>query len=434
MNIFQIYLWSTFGLFMISGFAQNLENPILLFLFVGAGNIALFLGYKLAIRREINTLIDQRLDSGCPSKKTINVIILLSSLYFTIYAFAHFYEYGFSLSIDSLSALLDPGRAYMNKFLIYGKFEEEQRVSLAIQICVLLGAVYATLIPILVVFWEKVYKSIRCFAIASILFYEFFFLSIGTMKGLGDLLIFCFSAWLVRNGNKQVKNISKPKEKTKNKKSRIIVILGFCAFIFYMPHAMQSRLDTSSMEVENKGLLENTVGRLFNEDSDGINVAISYPIHGYKGLDINLTTPFEWSYGLGSSSALNSYKNQYIGGIDYYRKTYPARTEERTGYPALQYWSTIYPWLASDLTYFGAIIFMCFLGWFIGGLWIESFIYTRPLSIILFCQTVIMIFFIPANNQIFMNRLTFIGFFSLLVLYIYTKRGKRRFVFYEKNP
>ena len=434
MKIFQIYLWSTFGLFTISSFSLSLENPFLLFLIVGAGNVALFWGYKVAVNKRKNILCELSFDSGSPSKKTINVIILISTLYFFTYSFAHFYEYGFSLSWESLSIILDPGHAYMNKFLIYEQFEEEHRVSLCIQVLVLFGAVYAALIPILVVFWEKIYNSIRCLAISSIFCYELFFLSIGTMKGLGDLLIFFFSAWLVRNGNRQVGNISKPLKKTKNKSSRVILLVGLCAFVFYMPHAMQSRLDTSSKSLDTKGPLENIVDYLFTKNSDGINVALSYPIHGYSGLDKNLTPSFEWTYGLGSLLALNSYKNQYIGGVDYYKRTYPARTEELTGYPALQNWSTIYPWLASDLTYFGAIVFMYILGWFIGNLWIESFFYMRPLSIILFCQTVIMVFFNPANNQIFISRLTFLGFFSLLILYICTNRGRRRIVFYAKNP
>ena len=102
------------------------------------------------------------------SQKTINVIILISTLYFFTYSFAHFYEYGFSLSWESLSIILDPGHAYMNKFLIYEQFEVEHRVSLCIQVLVLFGAVYAALIPILVVFWEKIYNSIRCLAISSI--------------------------------------------------------------------------------------------------------------------------------------------------------------------------------------------------------------------------------------------------------------------------
>jgi hypothetical protein len=89
------------------------------------------------------------------------------------------------------------------------------------------------------------------------------------------------------------------------------------------------------------------------------------------------------------------------------------------------YWSTIYPWLASDLTYPGAILLMAVVGWFLAKFWHEAVLQRRVLSMALFGQLALLIAFVPANNQLGQTRPALIGFVSLCALSVLARIQQR---------
>ena len=93
------------------------------------------------------------------------------------------------------------------------------------------------------------------------------------------------------------------------------------------------------------------------------------------------------------------------------------RTQIATGWDAGKYWSTIYPWLASDLTFPGAILFMALVGWWLARWWVEATYGGDRLAMLLFAEVMLLIAFVPANNQIGISRPNTIGALTLLVLY-----------------
>ncbi len=92
---------------------------------------------------------------------------------------------------------------------------------------------------------------------------------------------------------------------------------------------------------------------------------VEYPVYmltrywtqGYQGLSECLDLPFKWCYGLGHSTFLMRYAGVFAANHDYFlQRSYPYRLEAETGYDVSYYWHTIYPWLASDLTFPGALV------------------------------------------------------------------------------
>lgn len=416
----QIYLWGGFFVFLLTGRALLLDNTAMLIVFVSAAHFALLAGYLIGVGRNAR-LLNGASFIAAPNRLLISRWVLLSALYYFAYGVLHLQEYGASGPAEILERLLRPGDAYAAKFDVYEAQFAEGRVNLGIQVIVLLGALQAALIPLLIIFWDKLSGRLRLFSIVGIVVYVLFFFFIGTMKGLGDVVIYGAVGLLIRVWRKRLTgDLSGARRRGIRAWWQIVVFLGAVLLFFsYMVSSMQSRLDVLGGGVEDNGFVEeicNIVGG--DAFGPGLAVAITYPVGGYYGLDKNLSVPFEWSYGLGSMRALSSYKNQYFGGYDYFEKSYPARTEAATGYPALMYWQTIYPWLASDLTYFGAIFAMLLIGVFFARLWIECVVFASPISIALFGQICVLVIFIPANNQIFASRVSFIGFLSLLFIYV----------------
>lgn len=427
----QIYLWGGFIIFLLTGRALYLENTGLLVSFVASAHIALLAGYFIGIARN-GFLLKRNFALDGPKFRVVYRWILLSSLYFLAYGAFHLQEYGATDLGGVLERLLNPGDAYASKFDVYEAQVAEGRINYGIQVLVLLGALQGALIPLLIVFWDRISLRLRLFSIFAISIYGVFFLFIGTMKGLGDVVIYVAVGVLIRTWRSKLAGDVSPLVSRKARaKRQVFLFLGLSIFFFgYMVSSMQSRLDVLGGGVLEKGFIEELCDAVGGDSfGPGLAVAVTYPAGGYYGLDKNLSLPFEWSYGLGSMRALSSYKNQYFGGDDYFEKSYPARTEAVTGYPALMYWQTIYPWLASDLTYLGSIVVMVFIGVFFARLWLESVVLAKPLSIVLFGQVFVLIVFIPANNQIFASRVSFIGFVSLFLIYIFKpllKRGVAR--------
>lgn len=161
---------------------------------------------------------------------------------------------------------------------------------------------------------------------------------------------------------------------------------------------------------------------IFFAFGDSIGGAVSALLYyfsgGYYGLSKSITIPFEWTYGLGNSIALSSYATQYLGTTFMGDYTYVARAEEFTGYPALQYWSTIFPWLASDLTFPGTIVLMFFISRLYARTWLESIEKYNILSVLLFTRLNILWAFLPANNQLMQTRESTIATIVLFVIWI----------------
>ena len=83
--------------------------------------------------------------------------------------------------------------------------------------------------------------------------------------------------------------------------------------------------------------------------------------------------------------------------------TYPARAGVG-GFDALVNWWTAFPWLASDLTFVGALVYMFFLAMLYGKCWIQTVKYNNPLSFIVLYLLTIEYIFLIANNQLFVQR------------------------------
>jgi hypothetical protein len=146
---------------------------------------------------------------------------------------------------------------------------------------------------------------------------------------------------------------------------------------------------------------------------------VKYWAGGYKGLSECLKLPYESCYGVGHSALLARYAGKFNpqnpGFL--YDKSYPVRAEAASGYSASGSWHTIYPWLASDLTFPGAILFIGLMGFLLARSWNDSLGAQNPFAIAFFCQVLLMFYNIPCNNIRLGYSEEMISFWALLVLW-----------------
>lgn len=155
---------------------------------------------------------------------------------------------------------------------------------------------------------------------------------------------------------------------------------------------------------------------------------LSYFTQGFYGLSLAFQVPFEWSYMLGSVRGLNSIISQIFPFVpDMVELTYPLRAGAEFGVDGLASWYSIFPWLASDLTFIGALIYMAIVAWLFMRCWIQSVEYDNPIAFTLLVLLMIQYIFLIANNQLFVQRGESLATVCLLVLY-FVGGGKSNFL------
>ncbi len=418
-----VWLLGTFAAFWLGGLTTLVPSPVKLWAFVLAATGSFAAGYALRIKKYPHELPMR--DVAALDGAGLSRPLRWSSWYYVALGLALLHEYGATGLGSIWESVLHPDMAYAGKFAVYEQQREFGRTSWTIRILTLLGALSTVLVPYLVVFWGRLSARLRALGVFALLVYASYFLFIGTMKGLGDTVVLTGGAVMIAMCGRRYL----PRAAGRQRRLLALLMAAGVAFSLYMAYGQAARTEyfnTESIAPPNP-VVADLVGDRF---AAGLAVTVYYPTHGYLGLAYNLDTPFTWARGLGSSSALASYAEQYFGDDAGRSLSYPARTESRTGWPAGMYWATIYPWLASDLTFPGAIAFMGLLGWFFARVWVEAVFTKRGLPILLFTQICIMLAYVPANNQLGISRLTVIGTATLMALYFFRKWNDLHSEFY----
>ncbi|GGO92494.1 hypothetical protein GCM10011584_29030 [Nocardioides phosphati] len=410
LKISLFWLLGTYFLFLILGDTENLTNGPKLAVFVFAATGFLALGYVLSMKARIGTY-DPSVDLPEFPGRGAQFLVLASALYYLAYGVSYLREYSVASVPAILTSLADPGGAYAAKFATYERQNASEASNGVIQLITIAAVFSAPLLPFLVVYWRRLPVALRIFSVIAVCAYSSFFLAIGTLVGLGNLLIFLAVGVAVARARGAVAARTLGQQR-----SVIALALVLIAFAAYMSYNQSQRLIQfgNASAFEPNPIVASVFGDSFGR---GASVTMFYPTHGYRGLAYNLDTPFHWTKGRGASRALDSYLAQYGMGATASRDTYPARTEARTGWPSGTYWATIYPWLASDLTFPGAALFMILVGWWFARWWFEALVYGSRLSLLLVAQAATLIAFVPANNALGISRGSLICVATLLACY-----------------
>lgn len=414
-----VWLLGSFGAFLAVGQVDRVNNLGQLSVAVFAFTAALALGYSLQVRRSPWPTEAAVSRSAEPQVGTIRLLVAVAALHHLAYGVVYMREYGVSDPRAVVQALLNPGGAYLAKFDVFARQDALGSVNTAAQILTIFAVLATPLVPSLIVYWGRLTTDLRILGCICLAVYISFFLAIGTLSGLGSTVIFAGAALLV---------IVARRTGTDRRRRRGVVAAGVLvgmAFASYMSYNQGARLVETGLTADQRFAPNPVIERLTSRQfAQGVAATSFYPTHGYQGLAYNLETPFEWTHGLGASRALDSYAAQYGVADSVSRDTYPARTEARTGWPAGQYWATVYPWLASDLSWLGIPIFMFFVGWWTSRWWREAVVDGDALALLLFAQAALFIAFIPANNQIGLSRPNLIAASMLIVLYALRQIGR----------
>lgn len=423
------YLWSTFLLFWTTHYTslfndnwQLAEMSIYIFLAYNA----IIIGYWIFVHNRVNIQAVTPTKGFFSLAEHANAIVFLAGLHLICYAGVIFYAFN-GFSFDAVyNGIFDSGAAYASKFDVYELQRDTNDTNIIMRLCTVTYFIYYAGFVCFIYCWNDLKIFTRVFFLLAIVMYILAFVSIGTHKGIADVIIFLSLGWGVRYAAKKIHANTEKAAKYKLF-SKYWIILAFVLFSIYMANNQilrgQQFLNIDSYYAQAERSLW---GSVFEpEIAVRINNVLSCPTQGYAGLTYALQQNFEFCYGYGLSPALYSYFEQYLNAPSMYENSYLFRSEINTGWPGKMYWSTIFPWLASDVTFIGGIFIMFLIGWLIAWAWYSTLYEQNIFGVITLSMLWEVILGIPVNNQLLMSRTGLWAVIGTIILFVFQYLKKR---------
>lgn len=154
-------------------------------------------------------------------------------------------------------------------------------------------------------------------------------------------------------------------------------------------------------------------------------IALSgYLCQGYYGMSLCMRVPWEPGAGIGHSMALINLFDR-VSTVAHV-SSYQYRIAELFGWEEGVRWHSMYSWIANDLTFWGVIPIMFFIGMLYAMAYKDAVITNNPYAKVVTYYFTLLSIFIPCNNQLFQSTYTYFAFVSALILWLGT-RGRKQF-------
>jgi hypothetical protein len=421
--VLETYLAITVLLFYFGPVDWAVPSWTKLFAFLAVNYAGLWLGFRWGTGKGRRALRGPSAgDVGAIKFSRLVSRLILFSMVFTI-AFALIRLYVIRGGIaEVFAAFADPGAAYREAQISAQMDRDGIKVAAAssswmFRFTTLFAVFNGMYFPLALACWRDLSGRVRVMFVATLAFSVAYTVGIGAQSGIGQLFFAALPVGLfilyVRGKRIATSQMNVPvivRRKPGGSLKPALLVGGMAAALITAVATFQvSRANDIGQELDVAQIL---VGQ-FGHPSDrsiiptgggavgyGIAAVVQYASHGYEGLALAMEQPFVPTYGLGWSRGVQSMYKDYLGGRDLFDRTYLARNEAASGWPALVWWSTIFPWIASDTSFYGTVFFMILVGFLLGRMWMAAVITGNPVAFVVLGQLFTLVFMFPANNAL----------------------------------
>ena len=408
---FQVYLSITVWLFFYGPWPWEVGQPVLLFVYLVAAQVCIAAGYLLAWRRvggevALPARIESETVDGIAFLKvalTVTAVLALPSSMSRTGAWIP----------DIAAGVGNTGLAYNENF---ERLTAGNAFVVVEYMRMLASPWLVAVFPLTVLYWTRLSWLYRATALALIAFNLAIYVSTGTNKGIADVVVTL--PWLVllamSTGLLRTRRLGWKLSVTS------AVLLG--TFIYFFS-AGQLQREGSGSEYgtffTGAAVLQADSGHfisaLLPEEFRIVFEALSrYVVHGYYALSLALQTDSPSTWGFGHSMFLARNADLVFGTDHFVWKSLPGLLERNDAWGQFLLWHSIYPWLASDVGFVGALGVLGCLAYLFGLAWGRALTTASARWTVLLFLLFVLFYYVPANNQVFQSGETCIGFFLLL--------------------
>lgn len=399
-----IFLVLTEVLVWIGPVDYTIKRPLVLILYLGILNYALYLGYKRGAKKA-------RVTSCVLSSQTFYFIIILG-LICTIYTmYVKWGARGYSITWNHLSnSIINPGQAYVR---------DEKVVFNVSVLYVILSPFQWVAIPFGIYYWKRLNELFKIIVIITFVITIATWLGIGTRKGLLDLLI--ITSFLIFARTPSILN--------NEHAVRRIKIVGCLLIGLFLNYFVVSNLSRDGLEISEISQYERVEYKKWYADHLPTPIVVSlsditsYLSGGYHLLSLGLDEGIIPPTFLGMSLSTANYANRFWG-YDPLPGTYMQLIQDKYGYDKFEYWHTIYLWLANDFTFILVPFIVFLIGFYFARVWIDAVNGQNPFAYPVFAYILVMVFYFFANNQVISFNLE--SFIGCILLYCLSKSNSKK--------
>jgi hypothetical protein len=265
---------------------------------------------------------------------------------------------------------------------------------------------YAVL-PLGIVRWRSIGWSGRASVLVAVACSVIFSIMRGTDKEIADLFVIGLSAAFVTFGRNRVLGVGGIDLLRRYWKPALLAVCCFYVaqglFTTRKDERLGGYVSRTTVCANDSHIcadLDNPwISWLPQRQRFGLTIFILSTCSGYYGLELALEKPFESTYGAGHSPAALSAYEAVTGDPTLHLQTFTYRNGA-DHWSDENYWSTLMTWIANDVGFTGTIAVLALLAYFWGRWWREAAAGMSDPAAVLFSLTTMMMFYLPANNQV----------------------------------
>jgi hypothetical protein len=329
-----------------------------------------------------------------------------------------------------LEALRDPGDAY--KRLQVQLYATTGQRTLIVALRSLAAPLTYAVVPLGILNWRRIGWPGRVSVLIVVLSSLVFSIMRGTDKEIADLLIAAFAATLVSIGRSVAAGTGR--RRLVLRYFRPVLIGLFCIYF-------AQGLSTDRKDARLGGYAARTavcandsricadldsaqIAWLPLRQRFGLTLFILSTCSGYYGLELALEKPFVPAWGVGHSPAALGLYEAVTGDPSLHFRTFTWRGGD-DHWSEDYYWSTLITWIANDTGFAGAPFVLALIGYLWAQWWREAAAGMSDSAAILFVLATTMIFYLPANNQVFASYEGYSIFAVWLAVWLWQRSRQR---------
>lgn len=288
----------------------------------------------------------------------------------------------------------------------------------------------AASLPLGIFFWARLPRLARAALVVLVAGTLALFVGMGTNKGVGEwAMVF---PWLALAA--YVSGTLRPSRRAVLATALIALASGLL-FLSFFATTLHSRRGSGRL-----GRLP-SIGAVFEPGSEGGDPTLprgpiespltaglagltSYLTQGYYAVHLALEEPFVPMWGVGHSLFLQRQLARLTGDPTIVKRSYPQRIAHR-GWNAEGSWATLYSWVASDVGFPGTVLAVFLVGWLLARAWVDAIGAANPFAVAFLGQLLLLVYYIPAHGRTFQTGEGVFAFWSLLILWLLSRRERR---------
>jgi len=393
------YVAATVFVFVYGPFDWPIDNWAVLFGFLAATMLALWLGFRWAVART----------AAETSFGGWRHVVVLGAAASVIILFVAAPVYTGRMPWQVLDALRDPYDAYRN---LQDQLEltAGTRGPIALARILTWPLVFAVL-PLGILHWAAMGAGLRALVLVTVGAIVVSSILRSTDREIADMIAVSGGAGLVLFARKMVHDGLTLRALLRRYLVVIaagIVLLGVAASLFaerkedryVFKHAICLAGDENVPTEICADFNHPWFSLLDDRERFTASMAAAYFAQGYYGLALALSLDdFRSTWGLGNAPFAMAAYASWTGDEELYKRSYTYRLRE-LGWNADHHFNTMFPWIANDISFPLVPVLMLLIGGMFGASWRDAVFGRNDCAVIVFAIFLIMMGYLPANSQI----------------------------------